>query len=140
MFERYTEKARQVIFFARYEVSQFGATAIKTEHLLLGLLSADKSLLHRVLPASMSTDDLRKQIETRMIVREKILTATPIPLSDSAKNVLRHATEEADSLSHESISTEHILLGLLREENSMAAKILGENGIEYATTRKEFER
>jgi len=73
MFERYTEKARRVIFFARYEASQFGAPAIEPEHLLLGLMREDKTLTGRFFPrAQVSIESIRKEIEGRTLLREKI--------------------------------------------------------------------
>ena len=63
MFERYTEKARRVIFFARYEASQFGSADIETEHLLLGLLREDKALTNRILRSHASVESIRKQME-----------------------------------------------------------------------------
>jgi ATP-dependent Clp protease ATP-binding subunit ClpC len=125
---------------ARYEVSQFGASAIETEHLLLGLLSEEKSILSRFFPAHASIDLIRKQIEGRVIIREKISTSLDVPLSGESKNVLRYGAEEADSLSHREIRPEHLLLGLLREKGSLGANILRENGVEYAAVRKELEK
>ena len=69
MFERYTEKARRVIFFARYEASQFGSPYIETEHLLLGLLREDKALTNRFLRSHASVESIRKQIEGRTTIR-----------------------------------------------------------------------
>jgi ATP-dependent Clp protease ATP-binding subunit ClpC len=140
MFERYTENARQVIFFARYEVSQVGASTVEAEHLLLGLLRADKSLFSRFLPPAISPDVIRKQVEDYIPVREEIQTSTGLPLSITVKNALAHAHEEADALASVVIGTEHILLGLLREDGSFAAKVLGENGVGYAAIRQKVER
>ena len=70
MFERYTEKARRVIFFARYEASQFGSPYIETEHLLLGLLREDKALTNRFLRSHASVESIRKQIEGGASIRE----------------------------------------------------------------------
>ena len=75
MFERYTEKARRVIFFARYEASQFGSPYIETEHLLLGLLREDKALTNRFLRSHASIESIRKQIEGRTTIREKVSTS-----------------------------------------------------------------
>src|SRR5579862_5148186 len=75
MFERYTEKARRVIFFARYEASQFGSPCIETEHLLLGLLREDKALTNRFLRSSASVESIRKQIEASTTMREKVSTS-----------------------------------------------------------------
>ena len=73
MFERYTEKARRVIFFARYEASQFGSPYIETEHLLLGLLREDKALTNRFLRSHASVESIRKQIEGALTtIREKV--------------------------------------------------------------------
>ena len=72
MFERYTEKARRVIFFARYEASQFGAPAIEPEHLLLGLMREDKTLTGRFFPrAQVSIESIRKEIEGRTLLRDR---------------------------------------------------------------------
>ena len=71
MFERYTEKARRVIFFARYEASQFGSPYIETEHLLLGLLREDKALTNRFLRSHASVESIRKQIEGHTTIRKR---------------------------------------------------------------------
>jgi len=123
---------------ARYEVSQFGAAALETEHLLLGLLREEKSILSRFFPAHPSMDVIRKQIEARTVIRERTPTSLEVPLSAESKNVLWYGAEEADSLSHRDIRPEHLLLGLLREKGSLGAKILRENGVEYAEVRKEL--
>ncbi len=91
MFERYTEKARRVIFFARYEASQFGSPYIETEHLLLGLLREDKALTNRFLRQHSSVDSIRKQIEAHTTVREKVSTSVDLPLSNECKRVLAYA-------------------------------------------------
>jgi len=140
MFERYTEKARRVIFFARYEASQFGSPFIETEHLLLGLLREDKALTNRFLRSHTSVDSIRKQIEGRTAVREKVSTSVDLPLSHECKRVLAYAAEEAERLSHKHIGTEHLLLGLLREEKSFAAEILHERGLRLSTIREELTR
>ena len=140
MFERYTEKARRVIFFARYEASQFGSPYIETEHLLLGLLREDKALANRFLRSHASIESVRKQIEGRTTVREKVSTSVDLPLSQECKRVLTYAAEEAERLSHKHIGTEHLLLGLLREEKSFAAEILHERGLRLSTLREELGR
>jgi Clp amino terminal domain, pathogenicity island component len=122
MFERYTEKARRVIFFARYEASQFGSPYIETEHLLLGLLREDKALTNRFLRSHASVESIRKQIEAHTTIREKVRTSVDLPLSHECKRVLAYAAEEAERFSH--IGHEHLLLGLLREEKCFAANLL----------------
>ena len=140
MFEKYTEKARRVIFFARYEASQLGSRSIETEHVLLGLLREDKGLTSRFFPrAEAALDEIRKQIEGSALGREKVSTSVELPLSDESKKVLTYAAEEADRLLCNYIGTEHILLGLLREEKSMAAAILGDKGLRLSRVREELE-
>ena len=115
VFERYTEKARRVIFFARYEASQYGSPYIETEHLLLGLLREDKALANRFLRTHGSIESIRKEIEARITVRERISTSVEVPLSQECKRILNFASEEAERLGHKHVGTEHLLLGVLRE-------------------------
>ena len=140
MFERYTEKARRVIFFARYESSQFGSPHIESEHILLGLLREDKALTNRFLRSQGSVDSIRAQIEGCTTVREKISTSVDLPLSNECKRTLAYAVEEAERLAHDHIGTEHLLLGLLREKTCLAAKILNERGVDLTTTREEMKQ
>src|SRR5499433_3388789 len=141
MFERYTEKARRVIFFARYEASQFGAPAIEPEHLLLGLMREDKTLTGRFFPrAQITIESIRREIEGRTLLRERIPTSVELPLAPETKRVLHFSHEESDRLQHRHIGTEHLLLGLLREERSMAAQILFERGLRLAAVRDEIAR
>src|SRR5712675_1225282 len=140
MFERYTEKARRVIFFARYEASQFGSPYIETEHLLLGLLREDKALANRFLRSHAAVDSIRKQIEGHATIREKVSTSVDLPLSHECKRVLAYGAEEAERLNHKHIGTEHLLLGLLREEKCFAAEILHERGLRLSTIREELAR
>src|ERR1700757_1255178 len=140
MFERYTEKARRVIFFARYEASQFGSPYIETEHLLLGLLREDRALTARFLGHDASVESIRKQIEGHTTLREKTSTSVDLPLSNECKRVLAYAAEEAERLSHKFIDTEHLLLGLLREEKCFAAEILHERGLKLLQVREEIQR
>jgi ATP-dependent Clp protease ATP-binding subunit ClpC len=140
MFERYTESARRVIFFGRYEASQFGSPYIETEHLLLGLLRQDKALTNRILRSHASVESIRKQIEANTTIREKVSTSVDLPLSNDSKQVLAYAAEEAERLGHKHIGTEHLLLGLLRKEKCFAAGILEERGVKIATLREELAR
>src|ERR1700755_2579544 len=140
MFERYTEKARRVIFFARYEASQFGSPYIETEHLLLGLLREDKALANRFLRSHAAIESIRKQIEAHTTVREKVSTSVDLPLSHECKRVLAYGAEEAERLNHKHIGTEHLLLGLLREEKRFAAEILHERGLRLSQVREEIQR
>jgi len=139
MFERYTERARRVLFFARYEATQLGSTSIETEHLLLGLIREGKGLTSRIFARShLSLDSIRKEIEGRTVFREKVSTSVEIPFSAETKRVLQYAAEEADRLQHTYIGTEHLLLGILREERSVAASILYEKGMRLASVREDI--
>lgn len=140
MFERYTEKARRVIFFGRYEASQFGSPYIETEHLLLGLLREDKPLTNRLLRSEAVVQDIRNEIERCTDVREKTSTSADLPLSNEAKRVLLHAAEEADRLGHKQIGTEHLLFGMLREEKSFAAKLLNDRNVRLSQVREQLQQ
>src|SRR5882762_2249789 len=139
MFERYTERARRVLFFARYEASQLGSISIETEHLLLGLIREGKGLTSRIFARShLSLENIRKEIEGRTVFREKVSKSVEIPFSAETKRVLQFAAEEADRLLHNYIGTEHLLLGILREERSVAASILLEKGMRLNTVREDI--
>src|SRR2546421_4148698 len=141
MFERYTEKARRVIFFARYEASQFGAQAIDAEHILLGLLREDKQLTQKFFRSPHSTvESIRKEIEGRTPLRDKVSASVDLPLSASAKRVLSFAADESERLQHRHIGTEHLLLGILREDKSTAAEILYERGLRLSQIREDLMR
>jgi ATP-dependent Clp protease ATP-binding subunit ClpC len=140
VLERFTEKARRVIFFARYEASQYGSPCIETEHLLLGLVREDKGLANRYLRAQGSIESIRKEIESRITIRERISTSVEVPLSAESKRILSYAAEEADRLGHKHVGTEHLLLGILREEKSFAAEILQERGLRLSALREELAR
>ena len=138
MFERYTEKARRVVFFAQYEASQFGSPDIEAEHLLLGLLREDKTLTNRFLRSHASVESIRKQVEGHTTIRGKTSASVGLPLSNESKRVLAYAAEESERLWHKHIGTEHLLLGLLREERSFAASLLGERGLVLSEVREEL--
>jgi hypothetical protein len=141
MFERYTERARRAIFFARYEASQFGSVTIETEHLLLGLIREDKILTNRFVRNHSSIESIREEIEARIPNREKVPTSADLPLSSECKRILAYAAEEAERLNHQHIGTEHLLLGILREENSVAAQVLQERGgLKLDAIREELAR
>jgi hypothetical protein len=139
MFERYTERARRVLFFARYEASNLGSLSIETEHLLLGLIREGKGLSSRIFARShLSLEAIRREIEGRTTFREKVSVSVEIPFSAEAKRVLGFAAEEADRLLHNYIGTEHLLLGILREERSVAASILLEKGMRLGRVRDDI--
>ena len=125
MFERCTEKARRAIFFARYEASQFGSPVIAPEVLLLGLIRESRNLVDHL---RIDRGELESRLRAGVIVGAKISTSADIPLDDGCKRVLAHAAQEADRLNHRHIGSEHLLLGVMREERSRAAQVLRELG------------
>ncbi len=129
MFERFTESARRALFFARYEASLLGGISIETEHLLLGVARHPKGIVARLLTSPQASyEALRKEVEDRISVRAEVPTSVEIPFSAETQRALRHAAEEANRLGHSYIGTEHLLLGLLREEQSVAGTILTRHG------------
>jgi hypothetical protein len=137
MFERYTEKARRTTFFARYEASQFGGSYIETEHLLLGLFREDKVLASQVLASYANLEAIRHSIAERTKTGVKIATSIDMPLSQESKHVLDLAAEESERMDHEHIGTPHLLPGLLREEESLAAQLLREQGLTVDSVREQ---
>jgi ATP-dependent Clp protease ATP-binding subunit ClpA len=140
MFELYTEKARRVIFFARYEASQFGSLDIETEHLLLGVFRADSALVNRLLRSHAAVETIRMQIVGQTPAREKIPTSVDLPLSAESKRVLAYAAEESGRRSQREIGTGDLLLGLSREEKCLAARILLQQGLRLETVREDIAR
>ncbi|CAN5434177.1 hypothetical protein BH18ACI2_BH18ACI2_02950 [soil metagenome] len=108
--------------------------------MLLGLLREDETLFSRLLPASATAEEIRRQIEELTTVGEKIPASVEIPLSRKAKEALKFAAEESTNLAHRHIGTEHLLLGLLQTSNTTAEKVLRENGITLSHARQLFGR
>jgi uncharacterized protein YbbC (DUF1343 family) len=128
--------ARRVIFFARYEASQFGASMIEPEHLLLGLSREDKPLFARFLTdGKQSLEYIRGQIRERSSSKGEIDSSVELPLAPDAKLALSYAHEESDRLGDRHIGTEHLLLGVFRVEHSIASQILFELGLRIDAMR-----
>jgi ATP-dependent Clp protease ATP-binding subunit ClpC len=140
MFERYTERARRVIFWSRYIASQRGCPEIEVEHLLLGLLREDMDLAERFLGSAWAVESVWRRVDQSRPAGEKPLGPGDLPLNSEGKRALAFAAEEADQVSNKSIGTGHLLLGLLREEKCLAAVILDERGVHLESTRKELGR
>ena len=139
MFERYTEKARRAVFFARYEASQFGSEYIDTEHLLLGILRDDKELVRQVLP-KVDFESAHTAIEkSAKPGAQRLAVSVDLPLSEHAKLALKYGMEEADQLNSKRIGTEHLLLGLLREKEFASAKLLLQFGTTLESLRKSVD-
>ena len=140
MFERYTEPARRVIFYSRYMAAQTGSPKIETEHLLLGLLRADMVLAQRFLGSPWVAEQVWREVEDKNPVRPPIPPGVDLKLSPEAKHVLRLAADEAEKFSSKEIRTDHLLLGLLREEGCFAAELLNGHGVRLGSTREELSR
>jgi len=142
MFERYSERSRRVIFFARYEALQYGSSVISPEHILLGLTREDKALTARLLHTlgAGGPDKVRHEIEQRIVVRDRIPQSTELQLSAETKKVLFYAGEESRQMKCRFVGPEHLLMGLLREERSVAAEILMQFGVRLSEIRAEYAR
>src|SRR5580765_1310544 len=138
MFEKFTEKAKRILFLARYEASQQGSKVIGTEHILLGLLKEGEETTRELFTrANVSMDLLQAELERRNPPREKLSTSVEIPFSEETKKALQFAEEEAERLMHPHIGTEHLLLGLLRLEDSLAGRMLAERGMRLFAVRED---
>jgi hypothetical protein len=141
MFERFTEKARRVVFFSRYEASQAGSPYIESEHLLLGLLREASYAIDKLLRQRGRRDELAVKARefSERLVRQQVSTSVDLPLSNECKRILAYTAEEAERLSDRHIGTEHMLLGILREEHCFAAKLLFEFGVRLEYARDHFK-
>src|SRR5213594_1524696 len=124
VFERFTERARQVVVLAQDEARALKHNYIGTEHILLGLLREEEGLAARVLESlDITVEEVRDQV-ARIVGQGDEVTTGQIPFTPRAKKVLELALREALSLGHNYIGTEHILLGLVRENEGIANRIL----------------
>jgi ATP-dependent Clp protease ATP-binding subunit ClpC len=141
LFERFTERARRNLFFARYEATEFGSLSIDTEHLLLGLIRDGHGLIAAVFANwQLSLKEMRQRIESGIEHRGKIATSIEIPFSADAKRALEFAKEEADRLLHADIGSQHLLLGILRVEQSLPARLMNEAGMTIDALRDFLAR
>jgi ATP-dependent Clp protease ATP-binding subunit ClpC len=136
VFERFTERARQVVVLAQDEARALNHNYIGTEHILLGLLREEEGVAARVLESlDVTVEEVRAQIE-RVVGRGDEITAGQIPFTPRAKKVLELALREALSLNHSYIGPEHILLGVARENKGVAARILLNFGADAEAIRE----
>src|ERR1700756_2550476 len=140
MFERFTERARQVVVLAQEEARTLKHNYIGTEHILLGLLREEEGLAGRVLESlDITVERVRAQV-VRIVGSGEEVTSGQIPFTPRAKKVLELALREALSLGHNYIGTEHILLGLVRENEGVAARILLDFDADAEKIRNEIIR
>src|SRR5439155_15511325 len=140
LFERFTERARQVVVLAQDEARALKHNYIGTEHILLGLLREEEGLAARVLESlDITVEEVRAQV-ARIVGQGDEVTTGQIPFTPRAKKVLELALREALSLGHNYIGTEHILLGLVRENEGVAARILLDFDADSEKIRNEVIR
>jgi len=139
MFEQFTERARKVLGLARQEAQKFNHEYIGTEHILLGLILEGSGVAATVL-RNMDVDLRKIRLEIEKLVQQgpQVMTApSKLPFTPRAKRVIDLAKEEAASLNHEHVGTEHLLLGLLRENEGIAAQVLMNLGVRLDEVREE---
>jgi ATP-dependent Clp protease ATP-binding subunit ClpC len=141
MFERFTEPARQVVVLAQEEARILKHNYIGTEHILLGLLREEEGLAGRVLESlDITVERTRPQVVRTVGSGEEDVTADQLPFTPRSKKVLELAAREALNLGHNHIGTEHILLGLVRENEGVAARILLDFDADSEKVRNEVVR
>ncbi len=137
MWQRFTERARRVVFFAQEEAGKLGESYVSTEHILLGLVRENDSVAARILDRmGVSLFKIRKEIE-RQVTRGDARLGTDMQLTPRAKKVIDLAYDESRQLGNTYIGTEHILLGLIREEEGLAGRVLAKLGVELEVARRE---
>jgi ATP-dependent Clp protease ATP-binding subunit ClpC len=138
MFEKYNEKARRALFFARYEASKLGSRVIESEHILLGILREGEETVSELFRRlNVKPGEIRREIEGERVFVERISSTAELPLSEESKKILAYASHEAESMLHGSVGSEHLLIGLLRVEGCFAARVLTEHGFDVYTVREE---
>jgi ATP-dependent Clp protease ATP-binding subunit ClpC len=139
MFKRFTERARRVIILAREEAERHHHEYLGTEHILLGMLKDGGGIAITVLQkAGLGLDQIRLEIERHLPRNANSLIVGEIPFTPKAKKVLEYAVEEARLMGHNYIGTEHLLLGLLKEKEGIAAKVLNGLGVRLVETREKI--
>jgi len=140
MFERFTERARQVVVLAQDTARERKHNYIGTEHILVGLLREEEGLAARVLDSLDITAEYVEQRIAEIVGEGQEVVSGQIPFTPRAKKVLELALREALSLGHNYIGTEHILLGLVRENDGVASRILLDADADADTIRNEIIR
>jgi ATP-dependent Clp protease ATP-binding subunit ClpC len=137
MWQRFTERARRVVFFAQEEAGRLGENYVSTEHLLLGLVRENDSVAARILDRmGVSLGRIRSEIE-RQVTRGDGRLGQDMQLTPRAKRVIDLAYDEARQLNNNYIGTEHLLLGLIREGEGLAGRVLAKLGVDLERTRRE---
>ncbi|HXA18079.1 MAG TPA: ATP-dependent Clp protease ATP-binding subunit [Thermoanaerobaculia bacterium] len=138
MFEKYNEKARRALFFARYEASKLGSRVIESEHILLGVLREGEEIIKEIFSRfNVKPEQIRREVEGDRPFVDRISSSAELPLSEESKKILAYAAHEAESMLHQYVGTEHLLIGILRVESSTAARILTARGLNVYGVREE---
>ena len=138
MFDRFTDRARKVMGLARQEAQRLNHEYIGTEHILLGLVQEGSGVAANVLKnLDIDLKKIRQEVEKIVKTGPSMVTMGQLPFTPRAKKVLELALEEASNLGHNYIGTEHILLGLIKEQDGKAAKVLQNLGVKLDTVREE---
>jgi hypothetical protein len=138
-FARYTPKARQALFFSHREASQLGSASIEPEHLLLGLIRTAQGVTNWLFErAHLSLEDARAGVAAHTVAREKLPFSVEIPFGPGTTQVLRYTAEEAYRLQHHHIGIAHLVLGILRDEQSTATSVLRGKGIGLHSVRDDI--
>ncbi len=138
MFEKYNEKARRALFFARYEASKLGSRVIESEHILLGVLREGEDIIKEILTRfNVKPDQIRREVEGDRLFVDRISSSAELPLSEESKKILAYASHEAESMLHQYVGTEHLLIGIMRVESSTAARLLTAKGMNVYGVREE---
>jgi len=138
MFEKYNEKARRALFFARYEASKLGSRVIESEHILLGVLREGEEIVAEIFGRfEVKPDDVRQEIEGERVFVERISSTAELPLSEEAKKILAYAAHEAESMLHSAVGSEHLVIGILRVDDCVARRVLSEKGLDLFSVREE---
>ncbi|NOX96813.1 MAG: ATP-dependent Clp protease ATP-binding subunit, partial [Nitrospirae bacterium] len=138
MFDRFTERARRVIVLARQEAGRLNNDYIGVEHLLLGLIKMGEGLAIDILRGlGIDLDSLRLEVEKIVKSGPSTLTVGEIPFTPRSKKVLELAVDEARNLGHNYVGTEHLLLGLIREREGVAARVLESMGVDIEKAREK---
>ena len=138
MFDRFTDRAKKVMSFARQEAMKFNHEYIGTEHILLGLVQEGSGVAANVLKnMSIDLEKIRHEVEKIVKTGPSMVTMGQLPFTPRAKKVLELSLEEASQLSHNYIGTEHLLLGLIRENEGIAAQVLMNLGVKLDEVREE---
>jgi ATP-dependent Clp protease ATP-binding subunit ClpC len=138
VFEKFNEKARRALFFARYEASKLGSRVIESEHVLLGILrEGEETVAELFRRFHVKPDDVRREIEGERVFVERISSTAELPLSEEAKKILAYAAHEAESMLHPTVGSEHLLVGVLRVEGCVAMRVLVQHGFDVYSLREE---